>query len=258
MVESIRQLLKFRSLIWALTVRHLGVRYRGSTLGFLWSFLNPLCLMLVYLLVFKYYVRFEHDNYTVFLLTGLLPWIWLQSALIEGTSSISSSGSLITKSMFPALVLPTVSLLTSMIHFLLSLPLLLVIMFALKVNFHWTLLLLPLVCGIQFVLLLGIILISSSLNVFYRDVQHLIANLLTFMFFLCPILYPITAVPERFRFTLELNPLATLTVLYHNVIIDGVVPSFESVVVLSAVALLTLWGGTVVYNRNRESFAEAL
>jgi len=125
MFHNIKELYRYRSLVWALVVRHLATRYRGSVLGFMWSFLNPLCLMLIYSLVFKYYIRFSGvENYTIFLFCGLLPWLWFSSSLSESTSSIVSSGHLITKSMFPAHILPTVSVITNLINFILSLPLL--------------------------------------------------------------------------------------------------------------------------------------
>ncbi len=259
MVEYIKELYKYRALVWALVTRHLASRYRGSALGFLWSFLNPLCLMLVYMLVFKYYIRFNSvDNYTVFLFCGLLPWIWFSSALIEGTNAIVSSGHLVTKSMFPAHLLPTVAVLTSMVHFLFSLPLLFIFMFFYGMSFYATLLLLPFVIVGQFLLLYGATLLLSALNVHLRDVQHVVGNLITFLFFLCPILYPLEVVPEKFRFTMEYNPLALLTIFYHDVIIDGAVPGVLPVVYFSVFSLLVVFLGMKVFSRYRESFAELL
>jgi len=259
MFENFKELYKYRTLIWALTLRHLAMRYRGSVLGFLWSFLNPLCLMLVYMLVFKYYIRFNQvDNYTIFLFCGLLPWIWFSSGLSEGVSSIVSSGHLITKSMFPAHVLPTVSALTSAIHFLLSLPLLFVFMFFGGMAFKLTLLLLPLVILLQFILIHGLSLALGALNVHFRDTQHIIGNLLTFLFFLCPIVYPATSVPERYKFTMELNPLALFTQFYHSLILDGVFPPINLFVYLTSIVLICGLVGHLIYNYYRESFAELL
>ncbi len=235
------------------------MRYRGSVLGFMWSFLNPLFLMLVYTLVFKYYIRFNDvQNYTIFVFCGLLPWIWFTSSLSEGTAAIVSSGHLITKSMFPAHLLPTVAVVTNMIHFVLSLPLLFVFMLFMKTEFHLTLLLLPFVILLQLFLMLGASLALASLNVFYRDVQHLLGNFLTFLFFLCPILYPLSNVPERFRFTMEWNPVAQITIFYHQIIIEGVFPEWHAVLLVFATVLGVFFVGNLIYNRNRESFAECI
>lgn len=257
--ENLKQLWNYRALVIALVARHLSSRYRGSVLGFLWSFLNPLCLMLVYVLVFKYYIRYsEVEHYTVFLFCGLLPWLWFTSGTAEGTSSIVSSGHLITKSMFPAHILPTVSVITNMIHFILALPLLFIFMLVAGIEFHLTLLFLPLLLLAQLCLMLGLSYGLSSLNVQYRDVQHIVGNLLSFLFFLSPILYPAKSVPPAFRFSLELNPLALLTMFYHDLILDGVIPPLQSVFILIVFIAIALLSGNILYSRYRESFAELL
>jgi len=259
MIEQLRELWKFRALIGALVTRHLSIRYRGSVLGFLWSFLNPLCLMLVYTLVFKFYIRFDGvPNYTIFVFCGLLPWLWFTSAVSEGTSSIVSSGHLITKSMFPPQVLPTVSVLTTLVNFVLSLPLLFAFMFFAGMPFPATIVGLPILIALEFLFLLGVSLGLGALNVRFRDVQHLVGSLLTFLFFLCPIVYPAASVPERFRFTLDLNPLALFTVFYHNLILDGVWPSFGAWVYLGAWVGVVVILGHIIFSRHRESFAEML
>ncbi|MCB0332117.1 MAG: ABC transporter permease [Bdellovibrionales bacterium] len=250
---------RYRGLVAALVTRHLAARYRGSVLGFLWSFLNPLCLMLVYTLVFRYYVRFDSvDNYTIFLFCGLLPWIWLSSGLIEGTSSIVASGSLITKSLFPAHLLPIVSVLTAMIHFVLSLPLLFLFMLIAGLPFHLTLFLLPLVVLAQFLILCGLCLALSALNVYFRDVQHVVANVLNLLFFLCPIIYPLTSVPDRFQFTMVYNPFAVLTTMYQQVVLEGVFPSLFGIAFVFLFSLVVLSVGIAIFDRHREGFAELL
>lgn len=258
MLENIKALYRYRGLISALVTRHLSIRYRGSLLGFFWSLLNPLCLMLVYTLVFSYYMRFSQPHYAIFLFAGLLPWLWLSSGLIEGTCSIVGSGHLITKSMFPAHVLPLVSVLVNFVNLLLSLPLLFIFMWVAGLEFHWTLVLLPFVLIVQMLLLYGAALFLGSLNVYYRDVQHLLGNILTFVFFLCPIIYPADAVPAKLKFTLVLNPLALLTTFYHSLILDGTLPPLSLVLYLVVCVLIVLILGNLVYERYRESFAEAL
>ena len=128
MFHNLTELYRYRALVWALVGRHLATRYRGSVLGFVWSFLNPLCLMAVYTVVFKYYMRSNVvEHYSLFLFCGLLPWQWVASSAVEGTNSLVSSGHLITKSMFPAHILPVVSVVTNLVHFLLALPLLVLV-----------------------------------------------------------------------------------------------------------------------------------
>lgn len=160
--------------------------------------------------------------------------------------------------MFPAHLLPTVSVITSFVHFVLSLPLLFLFMAIAGMHFSMTLVALPLVLLVQFLLIQGIVLACSSLNVLFRDIQHLVGNMLTLLFFLCPILYPVTVVPERFRFTMDYNPLAAITRLYQQVILEGSWPSLTVWMLSAASGIVAILFGLYVYEKNRETFAELL
>lgn len=255
----VSELWRSRALVDALVRRHVATRYRGSLFGFMWSFLNPLCLMAVYTLVFSHYMRVSGGpHYHLMVFAGLLPWIWTTSALSEGTSSLVSSGHLITKSLFPAHVLPFVSVVASMVHFVLALPILCCFMAFSGVGLSESWLLLPVLIFVHGVFLMGCVLGLSALNVFYRDVQHLLANFLTFIFFLCPVVYPRTNIPEKARFWIELNPLALATEFYQEILIEGVFPPLGQLCYFTCTALVTFALGVSIHQRNREQFAEAL
>ena len=257
MIRNIKELWKYRALVWALVVRHLNARYRGSMLGFVWSFLNPLCLIAVYSLVFKYYIRFDDvESYTLFLFAGLLAWIWFSSGLLEATGTICGGGSLVTKAMFPAHILPTVSVLTNLANFLFALPLLIGFMLINSVMPTYAFFVLPIVIVIELVFMLGLSFALSALNVKYRDVQHILGNIMTLWFFLCPILYPESKVPDQFKFTLTFNPVAHFTKMYHQIFIEGHVPSLAEFGIVIAFSVVTFFIGNVVFNRYREEFAE--
>lgn len=261
MLRILRELWKFRLLVYALVSRHLRARYRGSLLGFMWSFLNPLCLIAVYSLVFQYYIRFEMEesyNYTIFMFVGLLPWIWFSSGTMEATSSISGGGSLITKAIFPAHILPIVSIATNLVHFLLALPLLLVLMLFYGMTPGLSFLLLPVIILLQLLFMTGFSLIVSSLNVYYRDIQHILGNLMTLWFFLCPIIYPASQVPERFQISLSLNPMARIIQLYQTILLDGGIPSLRSLLILLGFGLIIFYIGCLVFNAYRDQFAESI
>ena len=259
MFRNLKELWKFRTLVTALVGRHLRARYRGSFLGFIWSFLNPLCLIAVYSLVFKYYIRFDQvEHYTLFLFAGLLPWIWFSSGLLEATSSISSGGSLITKALFPPHILPMVTVFTSLANFLFAVPLLIAFMLITGVMPGISILLLPVVIFLEFLFLAGLSLFFAALNVHYRDIQHILGNVITLWFFLCPILYPIENVPEAFRFTLYLNPIALFTKMYQGIFIEDAIPQAMVLLLCMGVSLLTFLIGNLVFNRYREDFAELI
>ena len=145
-----------------------------------------------------------------------------------------------------------------MIHFILALPILIVFMYFAGVAVTTSWLLLPVVIFIHGMLLLGAVLGLSALNVFYRDVQHLLGNILTFVFFLCPVVYPRTNIPERARFWIELNPLALVTEFYQMILVEGVLPSLGQLAYFALTALVVLALGVMIHQRNREQFAEAL
>lgn len=259
MLRNIKEVFKYRALVSALVGRYVSMRYRGSVLGFLWTFLNPLCLMLVYTVVFHFYMRAASvENYTVFLFCGLLPWLWVASALQEGGAALVSSGHLITKSLFPAHILPLVSVLSTGVNFVLSLLLLAIFLVASKITLHLTLLLLPVLVLIQGIFLFGSALMLSTLNVRFRDVQHLVANALTLLFFLCPIVYPVSSVPLKFRFTIDLNPLSSFTTAYHSIVLEGANLSIYHWLYLTMWALLMLVIGYKVFESNKETIAEYL
>ena len=259
MLGSVQQMWQFRTLVGALVRRHIATRYRGSVFGFLWSLLNPLCLMGVYTLVFSYYMRFPGGpNYSLMVFAGLLPWIWTSSSLVEGTASLVNSGHLITKSLFPPQVLPVVSVTAAMVHFLLALPILAIFVLVGGLSVSWTWLLVPVVVALQAIFLTGIVLALSALNVFYRDVQHLIGNILTLLFFLCPVVYPASAVPEKLRFLITYNPFAALTQFYQELLVEGVVPNLTSVLYVAVMCVVVSIIGLKVHGHYQERFAEAL
>ena len=256
--EGVRACYDHRALIQNLVARQLRARYRGSVLGFLWTFLNPLLLMLVYSLVFTVYMRVEMKNYGAFVFAGLLPWLWFVSSLSEGTSSIVSSGGLITKAMFPPEVLPVVAVLTNLMNYILSLPVLMLILLIADVQVGVSLLALPAIMAVQLLLTLGPVFLLSALNVQYRDVQLILANLLTFWFFLCPILYPLANVPEKLHFVALANLMGSLVVSYQDVLFYNRFPAWDRLFLVALAGVVVLLIGYGVFARHRESFVEWL
>ena len=256
MTAHLVELYRYRVLIATLVVRELRARYRGSLLGFLWSFLNPLLLMAVYLLVFSVYLRVPLEGYAVFLFSGLLPWLWFSSSLGHAVGVIVGSGALVKRVFFPAEILPLVSVLSNLANFLLSLPLLIVFLLAFGIRLTPALAFLPLLLLLQLVLTAGLALPLAALNVHLRDVEQILGNFLILWFFLSPILYPVSTVPEWLKPLYFLNPLAGLIQGYQNVFFFGAPPSWAHLGVVAVFALAALVGGYWVFDRLRDSLAE--
>ena len=263
MLQNLRTLLRYRGLIQTLVSRELKARYRGSVLGYFWSLVNPLLLLLVYSFVFSVVLPgFRGDPelqpYALFLFCGLLPWTWFSSALLESSNSLIASGNLIKKVLFPAEILPIVSVLANLFHFLFALP----ILAAFLVYYARPLALLeliwfPFLLLVQLVLTLGLALALSALTVHFRDLKDLLGNLLTLWFFTTPILYPMSMLPEGGKFFMDFNPFAHLAISYQEILFyDGPFGHWKWLVVLSGVSVATFIAGYAVFDRLRDSFAE--
>jgi lipopolysaccharide transport system permease protein len=264
MLHNLAQLPRYRGLIQSLVARELKARYRGSVLGFFWSFINPLMLLLVYTFVFTYVMQSSNDPrvrpYALFMFCGILPWTWFASSLMESSGVLIAGGNLIKKVLFPAEVLPIVTVLANMVHFFFGL----VILGGFLVYYHRPLHLselavFPLVVLIQLILTTGFALLLSALTVHFRDIRDLLSNLLTFWFFATPIIYPYFLFPEATwqGRLLRLNPFTHLAITYQEILFfEGPVGHLKWLLVLGVIAVAFFLFGYFIFDRLRDTFAE--
>ena len=200
LLHSLRQLFRHRALVQSLVARELKARYRGSTLGLLWSFVNPLLLLSIYTFVFTSVMPAARsagiEHFSLFLFCGILPWTWFSSSLLESANVLIAGGNLIRKVLFPAEILPIVTVFAGLVHFCLGLPILAAFFVYYRVpvtaaDLVW----LPLIVFAQLLLTLGFAFLLSALTVHFRDLRDLLANVLTLGFFLTPIIYPLSQAP---------------------------------------------------------------
>jgi len=262
MWHNLAQLPRYRGLIHSLVARELKARYRGSILGFFWSFVNPLMLLLIYNFVFTHLLANRTEGiqpYALFMFAGLLPWTWFSSALSESAGVLISGGNLIKKVLFPAEVLPIVSVLANMVHFFLGLP----ILAAFLVWFQHVpdladLVWFPVVILVQLLFTTGLALLLSALTVHFRDLRDLLSNLLTFWFFATPIIYPYLQFQE-YKFWFDLNPFTHLAISYQELLFfNGPFGHWRWLVALAGVSAVLFVAGYWVFDRLRDSFAEAV
>jgi len=258
MTELYDTLYRHRELIGVLVAKQLKLRYRGSVLGFLWTMLNPLLLMVVYTLVFSVYFRLEMDHYPAFLFAGLLPWIWFASSLQQGATCILDSAGLVTRSRFPAEVLPVVTLTANTVNFLLTLPLLFAFLLAFRIALGPALLALPALIALEYFLALGFMLVLSALNIHFRDLQHILVHVLVVLQFLTPIFYPLSLIPASVRPWALLNPVAILITAFQDVLYFNRLPSGPPLIGLLGFACALFLLAVTVFNRYKRTFAEAL
>ena len=262
MLTNLRRLFRYRGLIQTLVRRELMARYRGSVLGFFWSFVNPLLLLLVYTFVFSVVLQgfrpVDIQPYSVFLFCGLLPWTWFSSALLESSSSLIVNGNLIKKVLFPAEVLPIVAVLSHMVNFFFGLGILGVFLVFYAIPLRVTeLIWFPVVVLVQLILTAGLALLLSALTVHFRDLRDLLTNLLTLWFFATPIIYPMSMLPPAGKNVMDLNPFAHLAISYQEVLFyEGPFGHWKWLLALLVAAVVLFLVGFAVFDRLRDSFAE--
>jgi lipopolysaccharide transport system permease protein len=255
-VKNLNFFYHYRQLIRELVIRELKARYRGSMLGFLWSFLNPLLLLAVYRLAFKVIMRNDMEYYAVFLFSGLLPWIWFSSSILEGSNSILNGGSYVTKALFPPEILPATVTFANLVHFLLSLPILLLGLFYFHIHLSTQLIFLPAILFIQLLLTLGLVFLLSVATVYFRDMQHIIGNFLTFWFFLSPIIYKVQNIPEKYRVYFVLNPMTYIMQTYQNIFTEHQPISWGPLGIIAIASLIMFLIGYGIFEHFKDDFPE--
>jgi lipopolysaccharide transport system permease protein len=261
---NLANLIRYRGLIQSLVARELKARYRGSVLGFVWSFINPLLLLTIYSFVFSVVLPGLHSKetepYALFMFCGILPWTWFSSSLTEAAGSLISGGNLIKKVLFPAEVLPIVSVLANMVHFILGLPILAVfLIYYQRLPDLDGLLWFPIAMLVQLVLSIALALILSALAVHFRDIRDILSNVLTLWFFSTPIIYWIKEAPGLGKQVLDYNPMTHLIVTYQEILFfDGPVGHWKWLLFIGGVSVLLFLAGYWLFDRLRDSFAEAV
>ncbi len=257
LLKNLRNLVRYRVLIHSLVVREIKARYRGSVLGFLWSFINPLLQLLIYTFVFAYVMpgRFQVEPYPLFLFTGILPWTWFSSSVLESSNVLITSGNLIKKILFPAEVLVFVVVLSNLFHFFLGLPILVAFLIYFG-KIHLTVVLLPVVILIQLVFSLGVCLFFAALSVHFRDVQNILANLMMLWFFSSPVIYPYLDISPNIQRWLNYNPMTHILVGYHQTLFTGSLGHWPWLLAVSVGAVVTFLVGYAFFDRLRDTYAE--
>ena len=249
---------RFVDLVVVLTQKELKVRYKSSLFGYLWSVAHPLAFAFVFFIAFKVVMKIQMEDYALFLIAGLFPWQWFANSLNGAPGIFLSNAPIIKKVNFPRNIIPFTAVLQDMIHFILSIPVIIVFMFIyhIPLSFSW-LYGIPLLLIIQFFLTYGISLVVSSINLFFRDLERLISIATTLLFYLTPIIYPETMVPDKYKMILKLNPLSPLMTSWRNLFMNGTL-DISSLAISALYSCVALVIGHAVYKKLSWKFAEIL
>jgi len=245
-------------LVYILTAKEIKTRYKNNILGYFWSLLNPLAYALIFYFAFGIIFRFKMENYALFLICGLFPWQWLNNSSVTSANVFLSNANLIKKAIFPRYIVPVASCLQEGFHFLMTIPVIMIFMFAFDVEFH--LVMLPgiaILLLIQFCMVVGLSLLIGTLNVFFRDINYIVQVSFQMLFYLTPILYPVSKIPEEYVGFMLLNPFAPLILCWRDIFMNGTL-NMDYMFLAALYTSIFLGLGIYTYKKLSWKFAEAM
>lgn len=253
-----KELYEYRQLLKSNISKEVRGKYKGSFLGILWSFVNPLLMTLVYAIVFPFLLKSSQPHYTTFIVIAIIPWTWFTYTIMSGTNTFLVNAGIIKKVYFPREILPISIVTSGLINYLISCIIIGIFLLFSGIGFSIYILYLPLIVLIQYILQLGIIFITSSIDVYIRDAEYIINFIVQMIFYATPVLYSIDMFPEKFRWILRLNPLATIIESYRNIFYYKTNPDFKMLGITFIVSFIILIVGYAIFEKLKKGFAEEL
>ena len=251
-----KELYHYRELLKTNIKKEIRGKYKGSFLGVLWSFVNPLLQVLVYAIVFPLVLKSTQPNYVTFLIIGILPWTWFVTSIASGTPCILYNSGIIKKVYFPREILPISIVTSGLINFLISCFIILIFVLVSGIGLSVNIMYLPLVLIVQYSLQLGLLLMFSAINVYIRDAEYIINFFVNMLFYATPILYASTLFPEKYRWLLHLNPLSTIINSYRDIFYYKTSPNLMMLSLVFCASFIILVLGYTVFRKLEKGFAE--
>lgn len=259
MLQRIKNIYAYRDMIYSLVRRELRGRYKGSVLGFLWTYINPLCQIIVYSAVFSVIFRVQIDKFYLYLTIGMMPWVFFNTSVQGGSTCVRAQADLVKKIYFPREVIPISYVTSAFLNMLFSFIIVFLAVFAAGWGFNpLALLFLPLIMIIEFILALGIAFIVSAVTVYFRDLEQIVGVMMMAWIYLTPIMYDVDFIPEQLRTLFFINPMTPVIVVYHDILYYRVIPSSESLLQAVLVSLAIFAVGFLLFWKLDQGFAEEL
>lgn len=258
-MKVFKEIWDYRTMISSLIQRDLRGRYKGSALGFAWTFLNPLLQLVVYTIVFSAIMRAGIKDYYLFLFVALIPWIFFSASLTGGASCIISQKEMIKKIYFPREVLPIAHVTCQLVNMLFSFVVIFAVLFVSGKGINIiAILYLPIIMIAEYIMAISIAMITSGLTVYLRDLEHILIIIAMAWQFLTPVMYGIDQVPESFRGIFNLNPMTPIIIAYRDILYYKQVPQIGTLLHGFIFSIVLLVVGWVVFGQLKKHFAEEL
>ncbi len=254
--RAIQHLLKYKPLLKELVVRDLKVKYRRSFLGYLWSLLNPLLMMVVMTVVFSFMFRSNIENFPLYLICGNTLWAFFCESTTMAMNSVLSNGALIKKVYIPKFIFPISRVLSSFVTMSFSLVAILIVMLVTRTPFHWPLLLFPIPMVLLLVFCIGIGMVLSALAVYFRDIMHLYSVITMAWMYATPIFYPLDpeVLPQQIINVIKYNPMYHYINFFRQIVIYGNIPEIETWIFCAGSAIISLVIGLAIFRKMQKNF----
>ncbi|WP_254659911.1 ABC transporter permease [Paenibacillus sp. KS1] len=257
-MKKIKEIMAYRQMLESLVLTDLRTRYKGSFFGFLWTLLNPLLMLMIYSLVFKYVMRVQLENYTTYLFIGLIVWTLLSQSILSGAGAIIRNSGLVKKIYFPREILPLSVVLGGAVNFLFSLLILIPMLIINNISLGISILLFPGILLIYLLFVLSITMIVSSINVYFRDMEHISNILVMAWFYITPIVYTTDMIPDSLQSVFNLNPMKVVISSFHDMFFFNKLPNTGDLIYLICVTILLLIISSFLFKKLSRKFAEEI
>jgi ABC-2 type transport system permease protein len=259
MFNQISEIWSFKNMIFELTHRELRGKYKGSLLGFLWTYVNPLCQIIVYAFVFSQIFRSGIEVFYIYLIVSMFPWNFFTGGVIQGLGSIRYQGDLVKKVYFPRQILPLVSVTVNLVNMIISFFIIYAIILVSGWGIDWNLQpWLIIVIFIEFVFTLGLALALSAVEVYFRDIEHITSVVMMIWMYATPMFYSLDSIPEKFQMVFYMNPMLYIIGMYQQVLYYKIAPSPEYIAKGAIAALISFVIGWIIFKLLEKRFAEEL
>ena len=258
MFKFFKNLYKYRELLKTNVKKEIRGKYKNSFLGVLWSFLNPLLQIAVYAIVFPLILRNTQENYVIFLCCGLIPWTFFSTAITRAAFTMVENGNIIKKVYFPREILPISIVTSECVNFLISTIIIIGFVVFGGLGLTKYIVFYPLVLIAQYLLLIAISFIVSSISVYVRDLQHLIGVALQLLFYATPIVYASDTIPENFKWILNLNPMTYVINGYRDIFYNQTMIEIKPLIILILISIIACIVGYWIFSKLQKGFAEQL
>ena len=258
-IQRIRNIYAYKDMIYSLVRRELRGRYKGSVLGFLWTYINPLCQVIVYSMVFSVIFRVNIDKFYLYLIIGMMPWTFFNTSVQGGSTCIRAQSDMVKKIYFPREVIPISYVTSAFVNMLLSF---IIVFFAVLISRYWfnfkALIFLPLIIIFEYMLALGIAFIVSAITVYFRDLEQIMGVVMMAWIYVTPIMYNMDYVPEQYRKLVVLNPMTPIVEVYHQILYYRIIPTTNYLLLAFIESIIVLILGFVIFAKMDRNFAEEM